>query len=321
MQRLGVVLSQFGADKLAETYLRQAYEADRNRVEPLIQIAQMRSSHGDNVGAFEFARLAFAHSPSDATVLAALFNVTAGLNQFSKVVEDLKRSLNEVAGQVTPRGESDTVATPLAARLIEISDTRLPIVLYDIGARDALRDPVWTTLPARAIQLHGFEPDDDECARLEQEAKDHGYDFHYHPFALWSRSEEIEFELNKASGGGSVVPQNRAVTDRWKFINPTEAKPSSEIFFPSVQRKCQRYLSRTGSALVPARCPISSSSTYKAANWKFCPGGKTPEGMLSASTSKLGSSSPIRDDRCFPTLTCTCAIEASASSTCCPTTT
>ena len=57
LQRLGVVLSQFSTYELAETYLRQAYETHRNRVKPLIQIAQMRSAHGDNVGAFEFARL------------------------------------------------------------------------------------------------------------------------------------------------------------------------------------------------------------------------------------------------------------------------
>ena len=42
----------------------------------------------------------------------------------------------------------------------------------------------------------------------------------------------MEFEHNNIGGGSSFLPQNRDVTDRWKFENPHETSLARDIFFP-----------------------------------------------------------------------------------------
>lgn len=106
-------------------------------------------------------------------------------------------------------------------------------VILDGGARDALADPRWSVLdPARTL-LYGFEPDAAEVASLNEDAQKRGLDFQYFAGALWGSETNVTFYENKSPGGGSCFPQNRDITDRWKFENHTDKFLSRDIFYPT----------------------------------------------------------------------------------------
>lgn len=105
-------------------------------------------------------------------------------------------------------------------------------VLLDGGAREAENDARWGRLDAARVEIHGFEPESSECARLNALASERGLAHHYYPVGLWGTDDILPFHENHASGGSSFLHQNRAVTDRWKFENPTQTSLSREIFHP-----------------------------------------------------------------------------------------
>jgi len=102
-----------------------------------------------------------------------------------------------------------------------------PIVICDIGARDALVDSRWTAFPPDMVQLHGFEPDEAECSALTAQANAHGYDFKYHPFALAQRSGPITFHRFAEPTANSIYPANTRLIDRWCY---GRALPLSQQF-------------------------------------------------------------------------------------------
>jgi FkbM family methyltransferase len=120
--------------------------------------------------------------------------------------------------------------------LVDLVSELLPptekFVILDGGARDALANSRWLSLDRSRLVIHGFEPDTIECERLNREARDQGLNFHYYPTGLWSRDAALPFISNNTGGGSSFLPQNRAVTDRWKFENPQTATDARDIFFP-----------------------------------------------------------------------------------------
>jgi FkbM family methyltransferase len=109
-------------------------------------------------------------------------------------------------------------------------DGRLTIV--DAGAREVDADPRWRPFPPARLRFYGFEADANEAARLNEVSSPDGAERHFYPAGLWGSTGKIPFEHNKASGGSSFLHQNRAVTDRWKFENPTQVSIASEMFFP-----------------------------------------------------------------------------------------
>ncbi len=105
-------------------------------------------------------------------------------------------------------------------------------MVVDAGARDALSDPRWAALPR--ARIYGFDPDPAEVARLNQAAQAAGMDARYFPTALWSSPGRFPFHENNAPGGGSFYPQNRALTDRWKFeCIDGQKTPARDLFFPT----------------------------------------------------------------------------------------
>jgi hypothetical protein len=100
------------------------------------------------------------------------------------------------------------------------------------GAREAEVDTRWGKLPLQNLIIHGFEPEPKECARLNELAVVQGLDRKYYPVGIWSENGELQFYENYAGGGSSFLLQNQAVTDRWKFENPTQICFSKEIFRP-----------------------------------------------------------------------------------------
>jgi FkbM family methyltransferase len=109
-------------------------------------------------------------------------------------------------------------------------DGRLTVV--DAGAREVDVDLRWRPFPPARLRFYGFEADADEAARLNELSSTDGAERHFYPAGLWGSTGRMPFEHNKASGGSSFLPQNRAVTDRWKFENPTQVSIASDMFHP-----------------------------------------------------------------------------------------
>ncbi|AXK79058.1 FkbM family methyltransferase [Pseudolabrys taiwanensis] len=105
-------------------------------------------------------------------------------------------------------------------------------LVVDGGAREVDRDLRWRPFPPSRMKFVGFEPDQAEAARLNSTPGPGGIEWQFVPAGLWGSSGTIKFEHNKAGGGSSFLPQNRSVTDRWKFENPHQISLAAEIFFP-----------------------------------------------------------------------------------------
>ncbi len=120
----------------------------------------------------------------------------------------------------------------LIPRLLELLDNEERFVIVDAGAREVEHDPRWRPFPPERLEFVGFEPDKDEAARLNSVAEKEGFRRHFVAAGLWGTSGTIEFEHNNIGGGSSFLPQNRDVTDRWKFENPHETSLARDIFFP-----------------------------------------------------------------------------------------
>jgi FkbM family methyltransferase len=94
---------------------------------------------------------------------------------------------------------------------------RTPLVVLDIGARDALSDTRWTGLPREMVRLHGFEPDDEECRILNERAKAGGYPFVFHSTALAETTGEATLYQYAEPAANSLYPGNARLLARWCY--------------------------------------------------------------------------------------------------------
>jgi FkbM family methyltransferase len=92
-----------------------------------------------------------------------------------------------------------------------------PIVVIDVGAHDAFADPRWTKIPHDKIRLHGFEPDVQECAKLNTAAEEAGLDFHFYPIALAGETGQTEFYRYAEPAANSFYPPNEPLINRWCY--------------------------------------------------------------------------------------------------------
>jgi FkbM family methyltransferase len=120
----------------------------------------------------------------------------------------------------------------LVPKLLEMLDLSDKFLIVDAGAREVDRDPRWRPFPPERLSFIGFEPDKEEAARLNAESSATGLKQRFVAAGLWRSSGARNFEHNNIGGGSSFLPQNRNVTDRWKFENPAEARHARDIFFP-----------------------------------------------------------------------------------------
>lgn len=109
---------------------------------------------------------------------------------------------------------------------------REKFVLLDGGALEGELDTRWSRIDPARLEVHGFEPNELECARLNALGNASGVLRHYYPAGLWSINGTLPFHENHSSGGSSFLHQNQAVSDRWKFAHPTETKLAREVFRP-----------------------------------------------------------------------------------------
>jgi FkbM family methyltransferase len=85
-----------------------------------------------------------------------------------------------------------------------------PFVLADVGARGGPQEP-WDAL-GDAVEVVGFEPDEDECARLNAGAAS-GRTFV--PVALWSSEGTVDVHLASTRSCSSVHPPNWQLLERY----------------------------------------------------------------------------------------------------------
>jgi FkbM family methyltransferase len=92
-----------------------------------------------------------------------------------------------------------------------------PIVVLDVGARDAFGHMRWTALPPDFVRLHGFEPDLQECDVLNRKARAEGLHFHFHPIALAEHTGRVDFYRYAEQAANSFYPANRSVVERFCY--------------------------------------------------------------------------------------------------------
>jgi FkbM family methyltransferase len=81
-----------------------------------------------------------------------------------------------------------------------------PLLYLDAGARGDLDEP-WSLMPPQSLSVVGFEPDAEECRRLNQGVPPH-LDRKYFPTALWSEKTELDIHINLQPSTSSVYPAN-----------------------------------------------------------------------------------------------------------------
>lgn len=102
---------------------------------------------------------------------------------------------------------SALLASPLFAERVAGD----PLVVVDVGARGELQPP-WDTVSPEALRVIGFEPDREECQRLNESA---GADARYVPAALWSGPGEVDVHVARTPSCSSVHPPNAPFLARY----------------------------------------------------------------------------------------------------------
>ena len=116
-------------------------------------------------------------------------------------------------------------SAPLAAHL-----RGEPIRVVDAGARGEL-DPPFSLLPAELVGIIGFEPDADECERLNAGAGPNGT---YFPVALWSEEARVPIHVAAVESCSSVHPPNEPVLSRFAPAHREPRRTVSTVDFPAM---------------------------------------------------------------------------------------
>jgi FkbM family methyltransferase len=154
--------------------------------------------------------------------------------QLAAVGAELEQERRQQRSSVSPRQAEyiERRSLILVRKLVQMLDDEEKFLIVDAGAREVDRDLRWRPFPPDRLSFVGFEPDKEEAARLNADSAAAGLSRHFVAAGLWSASGMRDFEHNNIGGGSSFIPQNRKVTDRWKFENPNEARSARDIFFP-----------------------------------------------------------------------------------------
>lgn len=177
--------------------------------------------------------------PWDTRAWRGIARIADATGQFQGLFDFLSESAFDYGLAQAPAGGEDDASRyawrrglPIADRLLREMLPDAKFVVLDGGAREAEADARWSRLDPQRLEIHGFEPDEPECARLNLLAQKGAPARHYYPAGLWSIDGTLPFHENHAGGGSSFMEQNQSVTDRWKFENPTQVSLSRDIFRP-----------------------------------------------------------------------------------------
>jgi FkbM family methyltransferase len=231
----------------AEVYFIRVKEKDPKDAEVRAMLGQFYSHLGrlrEALGAF---REALSINPVYAEAWRGIAHIFVQTGELSKILGAVEEAVK--TSQILRDGEKDKIkdlltedslqmrysrrlGLPLIDKILPLLDDTEGFVILDGGAREAHADHRWQVIDQRRLTIHGFEPDEAECARLNTDSRTTGLNHHYYPIGLWSEEGVLPFETNKTSGGSSFLHQNVGLTNRWKFENPHVATLSKDIFFP-----------------------------------------------------------------------------------------
>lgn len=85
------------------------------------------------------------------------------------------------------------------------------LTYMDIGARGELEEP-WSLMPKPALKVVGFEPDPEECGKLNEKS-DTGRE--YIPAAVWREETVVTFHINAVPSTSSVYPANKDLIEKF----------------------------------------------------------------------------------------------------------
>jgi FkbM family methyltransferase len=157
-----------------------------------------------------------------------------------RLIQKARAWRSKLAGIAKAHGAADPMREKYIRReryiITDLISEMLPVgeqfIILEGGASESFRDVRWQAFDKSRKRLYGFEPDQAECNRMNEEAKSRGLDYQFFPIGLWSESARLPLYENKAAGGNSFFLQNVALTNRWKFENAREKFYASDIFYP-----------------------------------------------------------------------------------------
>lgn len=88
------------------------------------------------------------------------------------------------------------------------------LVIIDCGAAGGSFQE-WASLSDKIV-IHGFDPDENECKRLNDDAKAKGLQHYYYPFLIANDSENRNFFLTNHSGSNSLFEPDHHLISRYK---------------------------------------------------------------------------------------------------------
>lgn len=88
------------------------------------------------------------------------------------------------------------------------------LVIIDCGAAGGSFQE-WASLSDKMI-IHGFDPDENECKRLNADARAKGLQHYYYPFFIASDSDNRKFYLTKDGGSNSLFEPDHHLISRYK---------------------------------------------------------------------------------------------------------
>lgn len=144
--------------------------------------------------------------------------------------------------------------TCITRRVLEILPPEVRFGFLEIGAREFEHDFFfrWRHIPHQRLFVHGFEPDEAECARLNTVLTSRGVAGCFHPVALWDSTAEIPFYVTTSLPSSSCFPPNQALVSRLRCSLPdgsTQDLDCSVEYVTSVRtRALDEYLQEQGLA-------------------------------------------------------------------------
>jgi len=123
--------------------------------------------------------------------------------------------MNEILNKTTEFSKS---------RLFEQYVRSNPVVLVDVGARGGIHSR-WNVI-GRNIRVVGFEPDAEECRKLNEKSEDNHI---YFPFALYDRDGMVDINIMQNLACSSVYVPNSLLIQRFPIADDYKVTNRSRI--------------------------------------------------------------------------------------------
>jgi len=154
--------------------------------------------------------------PSDSLIRRGMASAVlfARSTRMFRLVRNLGRALGLVND--TPLAAAAASGPPLAEAIADVLGKHVTTVL-DVGARWGMDDAWYRIRPL--AKLVGFEPDPDECGRLNRQVRQRGETHHYYvPKALGSHSGPATLYLTKEPACSSLYRPDQRLPERFPAL-------------------------------------------------------------------------------------------------------